>query len=108
MASTGQPGVMSGRIRVEVIRADRNHSCRVQLDLAAGATVEVAMRQSGLADVDGFSSPVAGYAVFGERAQPARELVDGDRVELLGALIADPKQARRRRASGASPAGAQG
>ncbi len=39
-----------------------------------------------------------GYAVFGIRATSATVLCDGDRLELLRGLQADPKDARRRRA----------
>lgn len=80
-------------MRVEVLRAwPRRHEAR-QLELPTGATVADAVAASAL-DTRG----VAGYAVFGERAQPTRVLRDGDRVELLGPLLADPKQARRNRA----------
>jgi len=37
-------------------------------------------------------------AVYGERTRLDRVLTDGDRIELLGPLIADPKQSRGRRA----------
>ena len=37
-------------------------------------------------------------AVFGRRVSDATILHDGDRLELLRALVIDPKQARRRRA----------
>ena len=39
-----------------------------------------------------------GYAVFGVRATRETELREGDRLELLRPLVADPKDARRRRA----------
>ncbi len=38
-------------------------------------------------------------AVYGTRCDEAALLNDGDRLELLGPLRADPKQARRRRAA---------
>ena len=81
-------------LRVEVVLAlPRRHSTAV-LALPDGATVADAVRASGL-PVDG----IAGYAVFGERATPATPLRDGDRVELLRPLQADPKDSRRRRAA---------
>lgn len=83
----------AGNIMVEVVRArPRRHDMR-RLELAAGSTVADAVRASGI-DIAG----VTGYAVFGERAEDRRTLRDGDRVELLGPLQADPKEARRRRA----------
>ena len=84
---------MSGTLRVEVVRAWPRRHCSVQLELPVGATVAHALAACGLA-----LDEVAGYAVFGELAPPARALRDGDRVELLEALRMDPKEARRRRA----------
>ncbi len=86
-------------MRVEVIRAwPRRHERRL-LELPEGATAGEAVAASGIA-VEG----VAGLAVFGERAGPERPLRDGDRVELLGPLLVDPKDARRRRARDGRPA----
>ena len=84
---------MSG-LRVEVVLAlPRRHASAV-VGLPPGATVADAVRASGL-PVAG----IAGYAVFGERAAADTLLRDGDRVELLRPLLADPKDARRRRAA---------
>ncbi|MGY0504206.1 RnfH family protein [Luteimonas sp. e5] len=84
-------------IEVEVVVAwpDRVESRRVLL--RAGARVGEAVAASGLAE--GFE--LAGVAVFGRRAGMDSELVHGDRVELLRALVIDPKQARRQRAEAA-------
>jgi len=46
----------------------------------------------------GLASSEIGYAIFGQRAHPDTPLADGDRVELLRPLVADPKDLRRRRA----------
>ncbi len=37
-------------------------------------------------------------AIFGERVESSHVLVSGDRIEVLRPLLADPKDARRRRA----------
>ena len=88
-------------MKVEVVRAWPGGFDSRLLELAEGATVAEAMAASGLA-LDG----VAGVAVYGERVTPERPLRDGERVELLGRLIADPKEARRKRAGQAArPAG---
>lgn len=42
---------------------------------------------------------VTGYAIHGQRAELTDQLHDGDRVELLRGLQADPKDARRKRAA---------
>ncbi|NYZ63331.1 RnfH family protein [Luteimonas deserti] len=81
-------------MRIEVIQAwPRRHVVRA-LELADGSTVE-----SALAMLPDIGDDVAGYAVFGVRADTGTVLRDGDRLELLRALEADPKEARRRRAA---------
>ena len=87
-------------MKVEVVRAWPRRCDSRQVELADGATVAEAIALSGI-DCDG----VAGLAVFGERVEPAHPLRDGDRVELLGPLQADPKEARRRRARAKSEQG---
>ena len=80
-------------VRVEIVRAwPRRHESRSLL-LPDGATVGDALAASGWNDAD-----CAGVAVFGLRAAPGQRLIDGDRVEVLRVLQADPKEARRRRA----------
>lgn len=80
-------------MKIEVLRAWPHRYQRRVLELHEGASVAEAIAASGI-DTEG----VAGMAVFGERAEPAQVLREGDRVELLEPLLADPKQARRRRA----------
>jgi putative ubiquitin-RnfH superfamily antitoxin RatB of RatAB toxin-antitoxin module len=81
-------------IQVEVVLAwpDRALSCRLQL--ADGATVGEAV---ALAALEGAQACPA-VAVHGVLAQENQPLRDGDRVELLRPLLADPKDNRRRRA----------
>ena len=82
-------------MKIEVVRAwPRRHASRV-VEVGEGATVREAIEASGL-DASGTS----GQAVFGVRVDPDQRLCDGDRIELLEGLQADPKDARRRRASG--------
>jgi uncharacterized protein len=87
---------MSGKgpISVEVIHAWPRRFESVMLRLDAGSTLGDALSASGFS-LEGIS----GYAVFGERAEADYRLHDGDRIELLRPLQADPKEARRRRAS---------
>jgi len=83
-------------MRIEVIRAFGPSAGEIEavtVELAEGASVADALR------ISEFDSPLlAGCAVYGERVSPAHILRDGDRLELLRALLIDPKQARRRRA----------
>lgn len=82
-------------MRIEVLAAwpDR-HVSRV-MELPAGTTASEATQASGLLD-GGY--PLAGMAIFGRRVGEDAVLRDGDRLELLRALVIDPKEARRRRA----------
>lgn len=80
-------------MKVQVVRAWPDRFEAVDLDLPEGATVDDALAAAGLA-----RAGVAGLAIHGVRVRGDERLVDGDRVELLGALLADPKDTRRRRA----------
>ncbi|WP_117310138.1 RnfH family protein [Stenotrophomonas sp. G4] len=83
-------------IEVEVVLAwpPRVLSRRLQLD--EGATVADAIATAGLEG----SADCPAAAVHGVLARPQQVLLDGDRVELLRVLQADPKDNRRRRARG--------
>lgn len=80
---------------VEVIRAWPRRFESAFLELPEGSTVGDALAQAGMAVGEGDAVDVA---VHGVRATPLTSLHDGDRIELLRPLIADPKDARRRRA----------
>jgi putative ubiquitin-RnfH superfamily antitoxin RatB of RatAB toxin-antitoxin module len=85
-------------IRVEVVAAWPRRHLAVALELPEGATVDVALQAVALdpAMRDG----IRGQAVHGVAVAPDTVLRDGDRLELLRPLQADPKDARRRRADG--------
>jgi uncharacterized protein len=88
-------------IRVEVIYAQPERAWSVMLDLPAGAIASEAMERARFtAQIPGFDSANLAYAVFGKPISASTLLREGDRLELLRPLIADPKQARRRRARG--------
>ncbi|WMJ68830.1 RnfH family protein [Stenotrophomonas sp. 24(2023)] len=83
-------------IAVEVVLAwpDRVDSRLLQLpDEATVADAVAACAIPGAADCPA-------VAVHGVLAAPGQLLLDGDRVELLRPLLADPKDNRRRRARG--------
>jgi putative ubiquitin-RnfH superfamily antitoxin RatB of RatAB toxin-antitoxin module len=88
-------------MHVEVVYALPEEQHRVHLELAEGATVEKALtavsRVRPFCDLDLANHPVA---LFGRPAHRSDVLRHGDRVELLRALLIDPKEARRRRAAG--------
>lgn len=81
-------------MRIEVLKAWPGRHWRTTLQLADGDTVATALAALGPRDPD-----IAGCAIFGVRATPTTMLRDGDRLELLRGLQADPKEARRRRAA---------
>jgi hypothetical protein len=77
---------------VEVVLALAARQAIVPLQLAEGSTAGDAVRASGL-DAAGLAIGIGGKRVAGGRV-----LQEGDRVELLRPLAADPNEARRRRA----------
>lgn len=80
-------------MRVRLIRAGAGQFQAQELDLPAGATVADALAATDLP-----REGLAGYAIYGERVGPEVVLAEGDRLELLEPLLADPKDTRRRRA----------
>lgn len=80
-------------MRVQVVRAWPERFDAEELDLPRGATVADALAATRL-PLDG----VAGVAVHGTRVREDTQLAGGDRIELLGPLVADPNERRRRRA----------
>jgi uncharacterized protein len=85
-------------MRVTVAYAAPGVEALVTLDLPHGSTVGDAVERSGLLARPDVDSRTLSLAIHGQRADAATPLVEGDRVELLRPLTADPKDARRRRA----------
>lgn len=81
-------------IRVEVVLAWTDRADARPLQLADGATVADAI---AAAAIEG-SEHCPAVAVHGLLAKASQVLNDGDRVELLRPLVADPKDNRRKRA----------
>ena len=95
----------SMQIEVEVVYAlaERYWSVRLRLPEAADVGQALALAGSGWVP-EAFRSDIenpAAMAVFGRTATLRTRLHDGDRIELLRPLMADPKTARRKRASDA-------
>lgn len=91
--------IPAGIIRVEIIYALPNQAWSVVLELPDGAIAAEAIVRSDVATrIPDFDISNLGYAIFGKTINAATVLRDGDRLELLRPLIADPKQARRLRA----------
>lgn len=86
-------------MRVEVVYALPHRVWSVVLQLPSGTIASEALARSGFAsEVPDFDAAGLGYAIFGKTITATTALRDGDRLELLRPLVADPKQARRRRA----------
>jgi len=85
-------------VNIVVVFAAPGVEAQIDVTLSPGAVVADAVAASGLIGRLGLASSELGYAIFGQRARPDTPLADGDRIELLRPLAADPKDLRRRRA----------
>lgn len=89
-------------IKVEVAYALPEKQMIVPLSVKKGTTMYEAVVQSGISSkFEGLDIDSVPMGIFGkaERKPKERELLDGDRVEIYRALIADPKEVRKKRAA---------
>ena len=95
----------AGRIRVELVHALPGQYWSTYLVLPDGtrAGAALAAARSWLTQV-GADPGLGGLAVYGRAATLDTVLRDGDRLEVLRPLSADPKQSRRDRALGLAAA----
>jgi len=85
-------------VEVAYARPDRQRVCRLRL--RPGSTIGDAIEASGLLDeFPEIDLGVNDVGVFGQPKPLKTALHDHDRVEIYRALISDPKDRRRRRAS---------
>jgi len=89
---------MADRIRVSVIYADPTLQIEVPIDVDASATVDDAIRVSGIATRLPKGFQPAAIGIFGRTVSAHDTLRNGDRIELYRPLKIDPKEARRQRA----------
>lgn len=90
---------MAQALDVTVVYALADACITVSLRLAPGSRVADALQAADMPSrVPGLRVDPTMLAVFGVATAPERPLADGDRVEILRPLLADPKQARRARA----------
>lgn len=100
-------------IAVEVAYARSDKQKIISLLVDPGTTAFVAVEKSGITnvfpeiDLASANMGIFGQALGTKGLKPPREhvLKDGDRVEIYRALIADPKDARRKRAEKAKQSG---
>lgn len=88
------------QISVEVVFAKPGDQALEQLRVAADSTIESVIRQSGLLErFTEIDLSVNKVGVFGKAAKLDATLNEGDRIEIYRPLIADPKEARKKRAA---------
>ncbi|MGD8679130.1 MAG: RnfH family protein [Lysobacterales bacterium] len=88
------------RIRVEVVYATPGRQELVELRVPAGSTVADAIELSGMKErFDGLVVDESAVGIFSRKVPMDHVLEAGDRVEIYRPLIADPREARRRRAN---------
>ena len=87
-------------LRVEVAYATTGEQTVIALAVASGTTVSQALALSGIAQrYSEIEAAQPRVGIYGKVVAADTVLCDGDRVEVYRPLIADPKQARRRRAA---------
>jgi len=93
---------MSKDITIEVAYAAARGQTVLQLEVKSGTTIGEAIKQSGiLQQFPEIDLALNKVGIFGKLARTDTLLRDRDRLEIYRALIADPKEARRRRAQAA-------
>jgi len=91
-------------IEVEVVYATPTRQSVRTVRLPAGSVVEEAIRSSGLlAEFPEIDLAVNRVGVYGEPVDLDAVLEGGERVEIYRPLIADPKEARKKRARAKPP-----
>ncbi|WP_105168676.1 RnfH family protein [Pseudoalteromonas sp. T1lg23B] len=93
-------------IKVEVVYAIPHKATCIQVDVAEGTSAEQVVMQSGILEkcpeIDATNLTLGIWNRTVKNHQVVRE---GDRIEIYRPLIADPKDARRRRAEKAKEEG---
>ncbi|MBT8061964.1 MAG: RnfH family protein [Xanthomonadales bacterium] len=90
---------MPDDILVEVVHARPHRQCIKTVRLAEGASLGEAIEASGIrSEFEDLVVEPERLGIFGEKATLDQVLRNGDRVEIYRPLIADPKEARRKRA----------
>jgi len=87
-------------LRVEVAYAEPGRQALLRVEVPAGCTVGQAIDLSGIREqFADLRIEADAVGIFSRKVPLDHELQDGDRVEIYRPLIADPKEARRKRAN---------
>jgi uncharacterized protein len=89
---------MAETIEIEVAYAEPERQFLRRVTLDAGASVEDAIAASSIEASFGIDASKLAAGIWSKPVARDAMLEEGDRVELYRPLIADPKEARRRRA----------
>ncbi|AZZ98728.1 RnfH family protein [Pseudoalteromonas sp. R3] len=93
-------------IQVEVVFALPEKATTLSVDVAEGTSVEQVVLQSGILERCPEIDPTnLSLGVWNRTVKLNHVVRDGDRIEVYRPLIADPKEARRRRAEKAKEEG---
>ena len=93
-------------INVEVVFALPTTATSLSIEVLEGTTVEQAVIQSGIIEkCPEIDAQALTLGVWNRTVKPTQELKNGDRIEIYRPLIADPKDARRKRAEKAKDEG---
>ena len=85
---------------IEVVYAKPDEQILLKLTAGPGVTVQEAVERSGILEkCPEVKLETAKLGIFGKAAKKDAILSAGDRVEIYRPLIADPKEARKKRAA---------
>lgn len=90
-------------LRVSVAWITRKVQDIVPVEVCEGTTVQDAIAASGLVEAYRLDLTGLSTAVAGKRRRLDAMVHDGERIDLLRPLLADPKDARRQRAARQGP-----
>jgi putative ubiquitin-RnfH superfamily antitoxin RatB of RatAB toxin-antitoxin module len=86
-------------VKVTVAYVGPEGTALVDVALGDGASVADALAASDIVGRFGLFEAALSYAIFGQAVERDTPVREGDRVELLRPLVADPKETRRQRAA---------
>ena len=86
-------------MRVEIVLAWPRRFESWPVNVPVGATLASALEAAKLTPAWLAEQGIDGFALHGVRSDADARLHEGDRIELLRPLVADPKEARRKRAA---------
>lgn len=90
---------MAERFRVQIVYATAAAEVRKDVEVEQGATIEQAIRSSGILDaMPGIDLSTQLVGIYAKKKSLDTVLREHDRIEIYRPLVADPKETRRARA----------